>query len=159
MAKPVLLDNTVLSNLALVGRCDLVCRLWGSRVVSTSAVLSEYEAGAGVGLVPPRCWADLPLVELTAAEAATSETLSRRLGEGERTCLAVCRSRGGLFASDDSDAREVAARLNVPVTGTVGILTLSVRRSLLTLTQANVLLADMVAGGYRAPVRRLDDLV
>jgi len=159
MRNPILLDNTVLSNLALVGQMDLVFRLWAGRVVSTPEVLNEYEAAARVGLLPTRAWTDLPVVELTSQEVAISETFSRRLGRGERSCLAVTHSRGGLFASDDADARAAARQLGVPVTGTLGILALAVRRELLTLAQANALLADMVAAGYRSPMEGLDTLV
>jgi predicted nucleic acid-binding protein len=58
--------------------------------------------------------------------------------------------RGCRFASDDADARAAARRLGVSVTGTLGILALA---------QANALLADMVAAGYRSPMERLDTLV
>ena len=66
---------------------------------------------------------------------------------------------GGLLASDDADARAAAGRLGLPVTGTLGILALAVRRELLTLAQANAVLADLVAAGYRSPTERLDELV
>ena len=51
-----------------------------------------------------------------------------------------------MFASDDADARAAARRLGIRVTGTLGILALTVRRELLTLTQANALLADGAIG-------------
>jgi predicted nucleic acid-binding protein len=159
VSRPVLLDNTVLSNLALVGKMDLVFHLWAGRVASTPEVLNEYEVAARAGLLPPHAWADLRLVELTSQEVALKETFSLRLGLGERSCLAVAHSRGGLLATDDADARAAPRRLGVPVTGTLGILALAVRRELMTLTQANTLLADMVAAGYRSPVERLDELV
>jgi predicted nucleic acid-binding protein len=41
----------------------------------------------------------------------------------------------------------------------LGILALAVRRELLTLAQANTLLNDMVAAGYRSPMQKLDALV
>ena len=159
MRNPSLLDNTVLSNLALAGQAELVFRLWAGRVASTPEVLSEYEVAARAGLLPSHAWIDLPVVELTTQEVAICETFSRRLGRGERSCLAVAHSRGSLFASDDADARAAARRLGIPITGTLGILALTVRRELLTLAQANALLADMVAAGYRSPMERLDTLV
>jgi predicted nucleic acid-binding protein len=159
MGETVLLDSTVLSNLAQVGQMDLVFHLWPGRVVSTPEVLREYEMAARAGLLPPHAWADLPLMDLTPQEVAMSKTFSQRLGHGERSCLAVAHSRGGLFASDDADARAAARRLGVPVTGTLGILALAVRRELLTLAQANALLAEMVAAGYRSPMEGLDELV
>jgi predicted nucleic acid-binding protein len=159
MSKPVLLDNTVLSNLALVGQMDLVFHLWPDRAASTPAVLREYGVATRAGLLPPHAWADLPLLDLTPQECAISAELSKRLGPGERSCLAVAHSRGGVFASDDADARAAARCLLVPVTGTLGILALAVRRGLLALAEANGLLADMVTAGYRSPVEDLDELV
>ncbi len=41
MSRPVVLDNTVLSNFARVGRADLVIRLWPKAVCTTSAVVSQ----------------------------------------------------------------------------------------------------------------------
>jgi hypothetical protein len=159
MHNPVLLDNTVLSNFALVGQMALVFRLWGRRAISTPDVLREYQTAARAGLLPMHAWADLPLMALTSQEIALAKTFSRRLGRGERSCLAVAQMQGGLFASDDADARAAAQRLGIPVTGTLGILALAVRRELLTLAQANTLLNDMVAAGYRSPMQKLDALV
>jgi hypothetical protein len=84
---PVLLDNTVLTNFALVGRPDMVLRLWPDTACATPAVQSEYQVGAAAGLVPGETWADLPMVALTEAEATFAAELPPRLGAGERTCL------------------------------------------------------------------------
>jgi predicted nucleic acid-binding protein len=105
MHNPVLLDNTVLSNFALVGQMALVFRLWGRRAISTPDVPREYQTAARAGLLPMHAWADLPLMALTSQEIALAKTFSRRLGRGERSCLAVAQMQGGLFASDDADAR------------------------------------------------------
>ena len=48
----VVLDNTVLTNFALVGRADLVTHLWPTSTWSTPPVLDEYRSGAVSGLVP-----------------------------------------------------------------------------------------------------------
>jgi predicted nucleic acid-binding protein len=159
MPAPVILDNTVLTNLALVGAIDLVFHLWPDRAVTTAAVLQEYRAAADIGLLPAHAWADLIVVEMTSQEETLASTFSSRLGVGERSCLAVAHSRGGLLVSDDADARDVAKRLGVVVSGTLGVLVLAVRRSLLTLAEANELLGDMIDAGYRSPMTRLDNLV
>ncbi|MFO7662626.1 MAG: hypothetical protein R6X18_08525 [Chloroflexota bacterium] len=41
----VLLDNMVLTNFALLSRPDLVLDLWCSGPVTTTAVMTEYQAG------------------------------------------------------------------------------------------------------------------
>jgi predicted nucleic acid-binding protein len=66
----VILDNTVLTNLAVVGDMDLVFRLWGTRVCSTQAVMDEYHRAVAIGLLPPNAWADLPMLSLDQAEMA-----------------------------------------------------------------------------------------
>ncbi len=159
MPKRIILDNTVLSNLALVGQADLVFHLWPERVITTREVMREYATAAQTGLLPPHVWSDLPVVELTPEESARSQAFSPRLGSGERSCIAVAHARGGLFASDDADARRAAQRLGIPLSGTLGILALAVRREWLTLAQANTLLAEMIAAGYRSPLEKLDTLI
>ncbi len=159
MNRPVFLDNTVLSNFALVDRVELVLRLWPDRVATTEDVADEYRFAARSGLLPPDAWAALPAIGLSDEELAIARTYSTRLGRGERSCLAVAQMRDGPLASDDADARASALRLGVRVTGTLGILATAVRPELLELEQANALLSTMIAAGYRSPLQRLDTLV
>ena len=155
---PVLLDNTVLCNLSLVGRSDLVFRLWPTRACTTLSVQEEYVAGTASGLLSADAWIELPVVTLTPEEIAFAARLSPRLGAGERTCLAVATHRTGLLVSDDLDARRAAREHDVPTTGTLGILIRCVQLGHLARGQANALLAEMIALGYRSPVDRLDSL-
>ncbi|MBN2390879.1 MAG: DUF3368 domain-containing protein [Anaerolineae bacterium] len=159
MSRPVLLDNTVLSNLAQVGRVELVFHLWAEQVITTQEVLCEYEVAAQMGKLPLQAWNNLPAVAMTPQEMDIAATFSSRLGRGERSCLAVAVAQHGLLVSDDADTRHAAQRLRIPVSGTLGILVLAVRRQLLTLDQANALLADMIVAGYRSPLERLDTLI
>lgn len=69
MSTLAVLDNTVLTNFALVKRTEVVLRLWPS-ACTTAAVLAEYQAGAAIGRVPLNAWSALPIVALTEAEAA-----------------------------------------------------------------------------------------
>ena len=155
----ILLDNTVLTNLALVHRMDLVFQLWPEQVCTTPEVLVEYENAVKAGVVLEHAWKALPTVELTDEEATAAAAYSSRLGKGERSCLSVAHARGGLFISDDADARLQAHKLGIPVSGTLGILVLAVRRKVLILDDANVLLEAMVAAGYRSPVNKVDGLL
>jgi predicted nucleic acid-binding protein len=157
--RPVILDNTVLSNFALVDRADLVVRLWPTRACTTLAVLDEYRAGASSGLISSDAWADLSVLTLTEEETALAAGFSTRLGAGERSCLAVAVRRRGLLASDDLDARRTAQQKNVPLTGTIGVLAGCVRRGYLSREEANGLLAEMMALGYHSPFDKLDPLI
>jgi predicted nucleic acid-binding protein len=156
---PVLLDNTVLTNVALVGRADSVAHLWPARAYTTPPVLDEFRSGVAGGLLPADVWADLAVIALTEEETALAASLATRLGGGERSCLAVAVCRQGLLATDDRDARRIARQQNVPLTGTVGILTLCVRRGYLSREEANGLLAEMIASGYYSPVDNLDQVL
>lgn len=55
----VLLDNTALTNFALVQRPDLVLDLFGERCVTTTAVFSEYQAGIIKRGLPAHSWNNL----------------------------------------------------------------------------------------------------
>jgi predicted nucleic acid-binding protein len=159
VTRPILLDNTVLTNFALVDRTELVRRLWPMAACTTAAVVAEYAVGVREGLLPAAAWTSLPVVELTDEEETFATCLSSRLGAGERTCLAVAFHRQGLLATDDLDARCAADQRRVPRTGSVGILVSCVRRNLLSRDEADFLLEGMISFGYRSPVARLGPLV
>jgi predicted nucleic acid-binding protein len=158
MPRPVVLDNTVLTNFALVKHTALVFRLWPT-ACTTAEVMAEYQHGASLSRVPAQAWSKLPIVSLSETERSLADSLSSRLGAGERTCLAVAYERHGLFVSDDLDARLSAQRLGLEITGTLGVLVLSVKRKLLSRQAANDALTTMIASGYRSPLDRLDSLL
>lgn len=156
----VLLDNTVLTNFALVNRPDLVLGLRGINPATSPEVMVEYQAGVTTrGLPAGIIWNTLPELPLSAVEQAFADQLPPKLGRGERSCLAVTAHRHGLFACDDAEARREAQRLGVTVTGSIGILVLNVRQTRLTRAEANTLLAEMITQGYRSPVTTLEDLL
>lgn len=158
MAQTVLLDNTVLSNLALVERTELVMDLWPG-ACTTLAVKAEYAAGSEVRDLPSNVWEGLKILTLTPTEKAFAVRLHQRLGAGERSCIAVAHHRGGLFVSDDYDARREAQALKIPTTGTIGLLLLNVQQGRITLADGNGLLAQLIQFGYRSPVKALDEFL
>jgi|SRR5215217_1722095 len=106
-------------------------------------------------------WLHLHRLSLDAEHAAMEALRQQRprLGDGECASLAVCVAYGWALASDDRDARRVAASRGVPVTGTTGILLRAVRRELIELPMAESVFERMIAAGYHAPVTRLSDLM
>jgi predicted nucleic acid-binding protein len=119
----------------------------------------EYQAGVQAALVPGEVIEQLQVIQLTADERKYAADFSRRLGAGERACLAACYYRKGVFASDDRDARTQAQQLQIPLIGTVGILVLCVRRQVLVAGEAQELLSRMIAFGYRSPVMDIKELL
>jgi predicted nucleic acid-binding protein len=159
ITRPVVLDNTVLTNFALVNEVGVLISLWPKQACTTTAAFAEYKAGSTSGQVPAEAWANLTVVMLTEKERTFAASLSFRLGMGERTCLAAAFHRQGLLASDDLDARRTARVHGIPLTVTVGILVLCVQRDHISQDRAQALLEEMIARGYHSPVTGLGDLL
>ena len=147
LPSPVVLDNTVLANFALVESAPLVLELWAPGVCTTAAVMDEYRAGVVAGTVPQGAWSELPVTPLDGKEEAMVAGFPQRLGRGERSCLAVAVCRKGALVSDDLDARKAAIDLGVQISGTVGILIACLEKEMLDLSQADRLLAAMIEQG------------
>lgn len=163
-------DTTVLSNFALVGQAVLLEKLYRGRAFTTLMVVDEIRRGIEAGYVhlrdsleqlvaiSPRGW--LQLLPLDRADEQRLYTeLSGQLGPGEASCLALAIARGFNLVTDDLAARHLAAKRNVLLTGTLGILLRLVREEHLSLDVANHFLAEMIQQRYYSPVHRLDDLV
>lgn len=154
----LLLDNTVLSNFALVDRLKLLPKALENQIAAPRQVIAEYDEGVKRGILPETEWDWLQVVKLESAEEALFEEHLRRLNPGEAACLAIAVHRNGFVLTDDRDARKLAAQLKVPVSGTLGVLLRLVQTDTLTLHEANSILQQMIDRGYRSPVHTLDEL-
>jgi predicted nucleic acid-binding protein len=103
--KLVILDNTVLSNFALVQRTDLVRGIW-QNCVTTPDAWNELMAGVTLKRLPARTWKGLPVVELLPEEIEFQHHLPS-LGRGEGSCLAVAYNREAVLATNDQKARRI----------------------------------------------------
>jgi len=156
----VIADNTVISNFALVKREDILCRIFGSNFCVTQEVLTELKRGEERKVVPNRDWTWVRVLELQSPrESALFQLFSASLGKGESSCLSIAASRNLKMLTDDLDARKLAYRSGIPVSGTIGILVQAVRTEILSLSEANTLLADMMSKGYFSPVDTLDEFL
>lgn len=68
MTPPIVLDNTVLTNFALVNHADWVIDLLGDDAWTTTAALGEYRASVADGTLPPAVWQALVVVTPTSEE-------------------------------------------------------------------------------------------
>lgn len=156
----ILIDNTVLSNYALTGRLRLLQGFCGERGMTTDAVLSEFRAGAEQDIFKET---DIGWIQQTGvrgkAERDLFQTLRMRLGAGEASCLAVAIRRRYDLLTDDMDARKVALREGVRISGSVGVLVALVRLGTISLAEGNTVLRELIGVGYYSPVEALDDLV
>ena len=163
-------DTTVLSDLAVVGRLDLLEKRYRKMAATTVEVSDElrrgFQAGYGyledalqqIQAISPGGW-----LRIVAPESELEHQLRGEfdllLDPGEASCLALAISRGLILVTDDLAARQLAQERGVPLTGTVGILLALVRDRVLSLTEANGILAKMIERRYRSPVDRLDELI
>jgi len=153
-----LLDNTVLSNFSAVERPDLVQTALGETAATVEEAYAELQAGIQLGKLPPCDWSWLPVLRLNESEQAVYERLRERLNAGEAACLAVAAARKYRAFTDDRDARAIAAQMQIPVSGTLGLLVRLVDQEHLTLHEADKLLNRMIAAGYWSPVASLSEV-
>ncbi len=163
-------DTTVLSNLAVVGRLDLLEKRYRGIGFTTMEVVHELRRGlnAGYAYLTPvleeaekasgESWLQI-LVPQSADERRLRAEFDLALDAGEASCLALALVRSMTFVTDDLAARQLAKARGAALTGTLGILIASVRDGNLTVDEANGVLARMIEAHYRAPVERLDDLI
>lgn len=149
------LDNTVMSNFALVGRADWLQRLWPGRLVTSSEAWAELQTGIRLGRVPESNWSWLTVITLTPEERTLCGELVPPLDEGEAACLALAQRRGYGFLSDDRVARREARRMGVSLSGTLGVLEALVQEGKVPLDEANAALQEMIAWGFRSPTSSL----
>jgi predicted nucleic acid-binding protein len=162
----IVLDCCVVSNFALAGALGILEALSKDRAYLTDFVAAEIMRGIQAGhsalaAIPKAVRAGwLRETGLrTADEKRLFESLSRSLGLGEASAIAVAKSRRFLFASDDRVARAEAAALRVPLTGTLGILVRAVRTGVCDSRTADECLSRMVDAGFFSPVRSIREFV
>lgn len=157
---PTVLDTTVLSNFAAVDRIGLLTEL--PRVATTPVVRDELRAGADthqyLTVALDALGEDVPVCSPTKPESELESELTERIDPGEAQALAVAEARGGTIVTDDGDARSLARRHDVPVTGSIGVLVRSVERGNLEFDAADQSLKRWIDEyGFRAPSRHLEE--
>ena len=153
-----ILDTTVLSNFARIGRVDLLRLSLGNQGAMTGIVHDELQAGEATGRVPQIEWAWLPVIDLSPHETTQYEQIAQLLGRGEASCLAVALQQQATIVTDDRAARRYGLNAGIAVTGTLGLLRVLVRKEYLTMSEADEVLGAMIRLGYRSPVRKLSEL-
>lgn len=158
----VIFDTMVISNFSKAGQLELLRKIYPANACCSGFVVAEVLRGWRQG------HPDLePLVQsltggwpqqhdlATPAERQLYVRISVSLGDGESSCLALAAERGFVFACDDRLARGEAARLGIPLTGTVGILIKAARTGAIDLKKAKAILKRMIVAGFYAPVQRI----
>jgi predicted nucleic acid-binding protein len=161
----IIFDCCCISNFALSDAFFVLENLYSKSAHITNFVSAELLRGIQQGhkdLVKVQAalregW--LKEVVLTSKkEKSLYETLSVSLGLGEASSIAVAKSRGSVFASDDRVARREAKLMDVKLTGTLGILKKALRHNTIDLKEGNLILSKMIENGFYSTAKSLDEL-
>lgn len=155
-------DTTVLSNLAVAGGVSFLGEVAGAPV-TTNVVADEIENGVESGHDYLRCITEalgtqVPVLSVTGDD--TLRELRGQLDPGEATCLRGAARRGGVVATDDAAARDVAKRRDIEVTGSIGLLAVGVRSDRIDTETANRWLERwQTERGYYSPVDLIETVL
>lgn len=162
----IIFDCCTVSNFALAGAIGVLEELYKGQAQITDFVAAEILRGIQAGhsrleAVPAAVrsgWLRQTGLR-TGREKGLFESLSRSLGLGEASTIAVAKGRGFVVASDDRVARAEAAARGVALTGTLGILVKAVRSGVCDLRDADAHLAMMVEEGFFSPVGSIREIL
>ncbi|WP_162141804.1 twitching motility protein PilT [Halorubrum ezzemoulense] len=137
-------------------KLDLLASL--PRVVTVAAV--ERELASGVETHPyldtalTALDATVPVVAPSLAAARIEAELRETLDPGETQALAVADASDGTIVTDDGDAREIASRREVAVTGSIGVLIRAIESGDLDAETADTHFKRWIdEAGFRSPAR------
>lgn len=153
---PVVFDTTVLSNLAHSGDITLL-EDFDEQLVTVPAVTDELHAGIdeyGHSFLTPA----LDALTVVAPDREPDTTLAG-LDPGETEALHLAHEHGGSLATDDRAARTVAGDLEIPVTGSLGVLVRAVHQGVIDRDDADTCLQQWQDGGYHSPVESISELL
>jgi predicted nucleic acid-binding protein len=166
MRKPIwYFDSVSLSNFALPHQFDLLLRRYpAGRLCVTPQVVDEVLNGIQSGysalssIVMALEQGRLAQLQLSADELRRYQGLLATLGAGEASLIALAEKRRGIVVTDDRHARSVCHDLDIPVTGTLGILKAMCAEGMLARAEADKILGDMIRHGFYSPVQKLAEL-
>jgi predicted nucleic acid-binding protein len=154
---PVVLDATVLSNLAVTDDLDLL-RALPARFVTVETVMDELRAGVEAGY--DHLGRAIDAIDVIAVEGEPESDVLNELDTGESYALHAAQERAGTLATDDLPARELAADRRIEFTGSVGILVRLVLRDELSISEADAILERWVIDArYRSPVESVHEVL
>ena len=135
----IVIDTTVLSNLARANRTNLLEKLH-VQIAIPSQVHEEILKGIAAGYdfleeadkIVEADWAKLVVLE-NESERSFFRNLLDVVGYGEAAGIAIAKERNLVFFSDDRKARRVAQDHGVEISGTLGMLELLIEEKELSI--------------------------
>jgi len=111
-------DSDILSTFAKIGKLNILKKISGNgELLIPPAVISELKSSKSILLQDILHSKIFKNISLDAQESnfAKNVDFQRRLGKGEIECIAVCKFRNAILATNDARAISVAEKLNIIV--------------------------------------------
>ena len=160
--QPGFLDVTVISNFASTSSVEFLVHLLEAPIV-VPAVRDEIERGVKHGheyLTSAVEAFDNGLAVSDVPPETRRMSLHERLDPGETEALRGAVERNGTIATDDLVARRLSTELDMPVTGSIGLLVLGIKRERIDSETADEWLEVWRdERGYYAPVESVTELL
>lgn len=157
-------DTVVISNFVFADSLALLEKRYTAKGVLTHEVYGELLVG--IERHPELKQVDtlfpndaFNLISLSRQEMASYQKLLLFLDLGEASTIAYAKNHNCIVVTDDRAARNQCADINIPVTGTIGILKACVQDSIIDPKQADSILDRMMAQGFCSPVRNISDIL
>jgi len=146
--KRLVIDTVTISNFIKVGKLDLICKLYGSSLYVTEAVLVELERGD----IDITDWIKDGRIKqaIFNYDIAIQKKLPEDLSDGEISCIVYGLKTNCAIATDDKVARKAIKDIygHKKLTGTVGLLDELFQEELITRQHAKELLEEMIEKGF-----------
>jgi len=156
-------DTVVLSNFLMSDAGFILKRRYRNRGIITWEVYDEITAG--MQSYPLLKDMDefldnkiFELISLSRKEHQHFQELIGHLGKGEASCIAHAKERAAVVVTDDRAARKQCTSMNIPFTGTIGILKASMLDGQISLSQADEILLRMIRAGFYSPIRSISTI-
>ena len=153
-------DTVVISNFIFSDALPLLQQRYKNKALITSEVYGELVVG--MGKYPKLKEIDalfiddsFELVTLSREEIKHCQQLLTSLDLGEASAITYAKTRQYIVVSDDRAARYHCTNVDIPVTGTIGILKACVQDQQLVLEDADIILEKMIAEGFYSPVKSI----
>ena len=164
---PLIMDSTVIFNFGILGRFDILERLYAKQILIPMDVKIEVSTDKIVG----------PLLESKIKDGICEEysinyecdndeiseyiKLKRKFGNGESACLSIAKNWGATIATDDMRAaKKHCERNNISLIGTLGILFQAYDKNIISEEEGQTIIDDMInIRGYISPVSKFSDII
>ncbi|MFH2132631.1 MAG: hypothetical protein ABIK68_19795 [bacterium] len=162
--KKWIFDTVVLSNFLLSDALVVLEKRYTGCAILTNEVYDELSAGfsefSDLRVIQKALHnKTFTLLSLSSTEYEHYSGMINHLGKGEASCIALARLQNGIVMTDDRAARNQCSQLNIPFSGTLGILKASYLDKQIELEEADLILHRMISQGFYSPIRKISDIV